>query len=56
MEVFIVVKYRKDDYWHSYNEGVFASENVAKEYIKRRKAARDRDDRGCDFRIEPWSL
>ncbi len=56
MEVFIVIKYHKDDYCHQYNEGVFTSEDIAKDYIKLRKAAKDRDDRGCNFRIEPWTL
>lgn len=38
------------------NEGVFTSEQAAKDYIKRRKAARDRDDRGCRFAVEPWNV
>lgn len=38
----------------STNEAVFATESEANDYIKKRKAAKDRDDRGCTFSIEPW--
>ena len=40
----------------STNEGVFANEDDAKDYIKKRKALKDRDDRGCTFNIEPWRV
>ena len=37
-------------------EGLFTTEKLANEYIKRRKASKDRDDRGCKFKITPWSI
>ena len=38
------------------NEGVFETEDLAKEYIAKRKALKDRDDKGCKFSIEPWTV
>ena len=40
----------------SVNEAVFASEKDAETYIQQRKAANDRDDKGCTFKIEPWHV
>ena len=40
----------------TFNEGVFETEELAKEYIKARKKLKDRDDRGCKFNIEPWAV
>jgi len=37
-------------------QGVFASEELAKAYIKERKANRDKRDRGLEFNIIPWSV
>ena len=56
--VFIVVKKcpikGMNGLYCSFNEAVFTSEKLAGEYIDLRKAAKDRDDRGCSFEIEPW--
>ena len=38
------------------NEGVFDNEDDANEYIKLRKALKDRDDRGCTFKVTPWGV
>ena len=58
-EAFIVVKKtpvsvegRMIDF--STNEAVFATENEANGYIRKRKALKDRDDRGSHFSVEPW--
>ncbi len=62
MEAYIVIKSRplnlNDIPYLTYdtNEGVFATEDLAKEYIRLRKKSKDRDDRGCEFKIEPWRL
>ena len=36
------------------NEAVFASEAEANDYIRKRQKAKDRDDFGCIFKVEPW--
>ena len=61
--VYIVVKeskpvqtYEGFDISFRTNEAVFDSEDKAKDYIKARKALKDRDDRGCKFNIEPWRV
>lgn len=65
MEVSIVTKHRPATYIEKgkeikgeyiTNEGVFATDDEAREYIEKRKAAKDRDDRGCTFEIEWWNL
>lgn len=38
------------------NEAVFASEKEANEYIEMRKKLNDRDDKNCEFGIEPWTV
>lgn len=38
------------------NEGVFNDEGDANEYIRLRKALKDRDDRGCTFKVTPWGV
>ena len=38
------------------NEAVFSTNEAAEEYIRQRKALKDRDDRGCEFHIEPWMV
>ena len=39
-----------------FNEAVFTTENLANDYIKKRKALKDRDDKGCTFAVEPWHV
>ncbi len=38
------------------NEAVFDAEDKAKDYIRKRKLEKDRDDRGAIFDIEPWCM
>ena len=38
------------------NEAVFSTEVKANDYIAMRKKIKDRDDRGCSFRVEPWCV
>ncbi len=40
----------------SINEAVFDTEDKANRYILQRKALNDRDDRGCEFEVEPWHV
>ena len=40
----------------SINEAVFATNDLANEYIKKRLAIKDRDDKNCTFSVEPWIL
>ena len=62
MEVFIVTKTSMATLEggikipFSTNEGVFPDEKSANAYIAKRKAAKDRDDRGCKFAVEPWAV
>ena len=64
-EVFIVVKEypvtvveKKQEFQAKLrlNEAVFGTEEAAREYISKRKAIKDRDDRGCEFSVEPWCV
>lgn len=59
MEVYIVVKTieeKGNPIPFNTNEAVFTTEDTAKEYIEKRKRAKDRDDKGCKFKIEPWHV
>ena len=38
------------------NRSTDNGEEVVTDYIKKRKALKDRDDRGCTFNIEPWRV
>ena len=38
------------------NEAVLDSEAEAKKYINNRRKAKDPDDRGCTFGVEPWNV
>lgn len=38
------------------NEAIFDIKAKADDYIKKRKALKDRDDKGCTFDIEPWQV
>lgn len=49
--VFIVVK--RNNMFMS-NEGVFTSESDADEFIRNRKALKDKDDKGCEFVVQSW--
>ena len=40
----------------SFNEGVFATESLAKHYVDQRVKHKDPKDRGCRFDIEPWVM
>ncbi len=60
---YVVEKYRElpvEGFDHKVSfytvEGLFTTEELANEYIKRRKALKDRDDRGCKFKVTPWSI
>ena len=66
--IYIVVKKRplqktpsncgKKDYMNTItfntNEAVFNNEKDALIYINDRKKSKDRDDKGCEFIVEPW--
>ncbi len=59
--VFLVVKQRilnglEYPVYITINEGVFSTEELAKEYIKKRKALKDQDDCGWTFDVETWVL
>ncbi len=63
-EVYIVVKNVPTEYKINktiplelkFNEGVFKTEKDANDYITKRLALKDMDDKGCNFTIEPWHV
>lgn len=56
--VYIVIKKQKvtNEIYFTTNEAVFEKEKDARSYIVKRKALKDRDDKGCSFDIEPWQV
>ncbi len=38
------------------NEAVFPTEELANDFIRRRKKLKDRDDKGATFDVEPWHV
>ena len=61
MEVFVVVKEtpiagskQSLPLTFNTNEAVFSTEDAARQYVTRRKALKDCDDRRSELKIQPW--